>query len=89
MARITLGMSEYRRAIEFLEEALHLHRVAYGDEAEETLIAQHSLAEAYEEDGQFDKAILYYEQTLEFANTSAGRSSRRYTREYGRVGTDV
>ena len=71
-----LGMSEYRRAIEFLEEALHLHRVAYGDEAEETLIAQHSLAEAYEEDGQFDKAILYYEQTLDSRTNLLGEAHK-------------
>lgn len=60
-----LGMSEYQHAIEFLGTALELHLVAYGVDAEETLIAQHSLAEAYDEDGQFDKAILYYERTLD------------------------
>ena len=56
IGRNYLGMSEYSRAVAFLEESVEAHREANGDNAEETLSAQHNLAEAYDAAGQIRRS---------------------------------
>ncbi len=66
------GVGEAARAVPFLKRSLALRRQFYGPEAEETLIAQNSLAVAYSAAGQYDLARSLHEQTLKVWQAQRG-----------------
>ena len=69
LGRVYLGMGLRKRAVEQFESALSLYDVHEGADHRQKLTLLRDLAEAYDQNGDYDKALAIATSRIQYANT--------------------
>jgi tetratricopeptide (TPR) repeat protein len=80
------ALGDYRRAIDYYEQALSIDRVVYGEQHPNVARELNNLGESWKDLGEYNKAIAYYEQALSIDRLVSGEQHPHVARELNNLG---